>query len=326
MSNHLLELKNVTKIFKIGGTFSKNSIKALDSISFDMPLDKPLIMGLVGESGSGKTTLARMILGLSEPTSGEIRYKDMNISYWLKKKRLEYYKEVQPIFQDPYSIYNPFYKIDRNLMLVVKKFRLLPDMKQAYEFISKSLEDIGLRPRDVLGRYPHQLSGGERQRIMLARILLVKPKLIVADEPISMIDVSLKAMFLNYLISFKEKYGISCFFITHDLNTASYVADKILVLCHGRLVEKGPTKDLIENPLHPYTKLLMNSILIPNPNVERKKEIDLTSLESFKKIKAGKGCVFSARCPYATDRCKNSSPELLNVGSERMVACFLYFS
>ena len=326
MGKHLLELKSVTKIFKIGGAFSRRSIKALDSISFDMPLDKPLIMGLVGESGSGKTTLARIILGLSEPTSGEIRYKDMDILYWLRKKRLEYYKEVQPIFQDPYSIYNPFYKIDRNLTLVAKKFKLSSDMKKAYELISKSLEDVGLRPKDILGRYPHQLSGGERQRIMLARILLIKPKLIVADEPISMIDVSLKAMFLNYLILFKEKYGISCLFITHDLNTASYIADKILVLCHGKLVEKGPTKNLIANPLHPYTKLLIDSILIPNPGVEHKKEIDLSSLESFKKIKVEKGCVFSARCPYVTDRCKNSSPEPLDVGSERMVACFLYCS
>jgi peptide/nickel transport system ATP-binding protein len=324
MNQPLLEVKNLTKVYRIGGLLSGRTVKAIDSVSFQIPSDKPKIVALVGESGSGKSTIAKIILGLLQPTSGEVIYKGRNILEWLKKDKLEYYKEVQPIFQDPYGIYNPFYRVERVLELAVKKFKLASNKEDTRKLILKAMEDIGLRPEDILGRYPHQLSGGERQRLMLVRILLIKPNLIIADEPISMIDVSLRAMFLNYLISFKDKYNISSLFITHDLNVASYVADDILVLCHGRIVEEGPKDEVIKEPLHPYTKLLTSSIPIPDPTKRWKERLDLTSIESFKKLKVEKGCVFFARCPFASEKCRNETPPFLEIKTGRKVACFLY--
>ncbi len=326
MSQPLVEIKNLTKVFKIGGGLglvSRRTIKALDSVSLTIPSDRAAITALVGESGSGKTTMARIILGLLEPTFGEVLYKGRRISDWLKKNRMEYLREVQPIFQDPYSVYNPFYRVERVLEMVIKKFRLASSKAEMREIISKTMKDMGLRPEDLLGRYPHQLSGGERQRFMLTRILLMRPRLIVADEPLSMIDVSLRSIFLDHLTSFKDKLGISCLYITHDLNVASYVSDSILVLCHGRVVEAGPKDAVIEDPLHPYTKLLISSIAIPDPKRRWKEKTDLTSIESFEKLKAGEGCVFSARCPYASEVCKEKVPPLQQIRSERKIACFL---
>ncbi|MEM2029009.1 MAG: ATP-binding cassette domain-containing protein [Candidatus Bathyarchaeia archaeon] len=328
MDQPLLELRNASREFKVGGglgLFSRRIIKAVDAVSFSMP-SKPWITALIGESGSGKTTIARMILGLLPPTSGEILYKGRKVSEWIKKNKMEYYREVQPIFQDPYSIYNPFYRVDRVLEVTIKKFKLASSKKEMRDLMIKAMEDIGLRPEDLLGRYPHQLSGGERQRFMLTRILLIKPRLIVADEPISMIDVSLRAIFLDHLLSFKEKHGISCLYISHDLHTASYLADNVIILCYGRIVEEGPKNQVIEDPLHPYTKLLISSIPIPDPKRRWTDKIDLTSMESLKKFRADKGCVFSARCPYVMEKCLSETPQLKSISQETKVACHLYYS
>lgn len=327
MSQFLLELKNVTKEFNIGGglsLLSRRTIKAVNQVSFVIPSDKPVVTALVGESGSGKTTIARMILGLLEPTSGEILYKGRRISEWLKKDKKVYLKEVQPIFQDPYSTYNPSYRVERVLEIIIKKFNLVSSEAEKRETILKAMKDIGLRPEDLLGRYPHQLSGGERQRFMLTRILLMRPKLIVADEPISMIDVSLRAIFLDHLLMFKERLGISCLYITHDLNTASYISDNIIVLCHGSIVEEGPKDVLIKDPLHPYTKLLVSSIATPDPRNRWKERIDLKSIESFEELKGRRGCVFSSRCPYSEALCKQTMPPSIEVEPNRRVCCFQY--
>jgi len=327
MSEPLLELRNVTKICKVGGglgLLGGRVIRAVDSASFTLPSDESSIVALVGESGSGKTTIAKIILGLLEATSGEVLYKGRSVSEWIKKDKISYFKEVQPIFQDPYGIYNPVYRIDRVLGLVIKKFNLASSKSEARDLMIKAMKELGLRPEDLLGRYPHQLSGGERQRFMLTRILLIKPRLIVADEPVSMIDVSLRAIFLNQLASLKDKLGASCLYITHDLNIASYIADRIIVLCHGRIVEDGPKAEIIKDPLHPYTKTLMDSIPIPNPRQRWKEIADLTKIESFKKLKAEKGCIFSARCPYAKEICKAKAPPFVEVKPGRKVACFLY--
>jgi peptide/nickel transport system ATP-binding protein len=210
------------------------------------------------------------------------------------------------------------------LEVIIKKFRLASSREEARKLIVNAMEDIGLRAEDLLGRYPHQLSGGERQRFMLTRILLIRPKLIVADEPISMIDVSLRAIFLEHLLSFKERNGISCLYISHDLHTASYLADNIIILCYGRVVEDGPKDQVIEKPFHPYTKLLISSIPIPDPKIRWSERIDLTTIESIKKFRTKKGCVFSGRCPYVMEKCLAETPQLKNIDSNRRVACHLY--
>lgn len=327
MTQPLLELRNVTKEFNIGGglgAFLRRTIKALDSVSFLMPSDRPMITALVGESGSGKTTLARLILGLLEPTSGEVLYKDKKITEWFKRDKITYLKEVQPIFQDPYSAYNPFYRIERVLEIIIRKFKLASSEVEKKELILKAMRDIGLRPEDLIGRYPHQLSGGERQRFMLTRILLIRPRLIIADEPVSMIDVSLRAIFLDHLLMFKEKFGISCLYITHDLNTASYVSDNIIVLCAGKIIEEGPKNAIIKEPLHPYTKLLMSSIPTPNPKSRWKEEINLALIEPRKDLKLAGRCAFLDRCSHATNACLEKVPSLSEIKPDRKVSCFQY--
>jgi len=313
----LLAAQNLTRVFKIGGglgLISRKLIKAVDDVSFVLP-NEPKITALVGESGSGKTTIARLILGLVEPTSGELLYNGMNVQSILRKDWRTYRREVQAIFQDPYGIYNPFYKVERPLKIVARRLALA-SKKEVDSLVVEALEAIGLRPEDILGRYPHQLSGGERQRIMLARILLVKPRLVIADEPVSMIDVSLRAIFSGTLREFKEKHNISCLYITHDLNIAYYVCDRIIVLCGGRVIEEGDAESVVRDPLHPYTQFLVDSIPIPNPYKRWDKE-----LGELAELKGEHGCIFYERCPHATDTCSKERVPLKEVEGNRKVAC-----
>jgi len=308
----------------LGLTRRSAFIKAVDEVSFALHGDEPEITALVGESGSGKTTIARMIPGLISPTSGKILYKGENLKTILKEDPKTYRREVQCIFQDPYSAYNPFYRVERILQLAIRKFNLTTNKNDEIKLINETLKAIGLRPEDIIGRYPHQLSGGERQRLMLARMLLLRPNLIVADEPVSMLDVSLRAIFLDKLKEFKNEYGISCLYITHDLNIAYYAADKIMVLCLGNMVEKGDTKGVVANPLHPYTKLLIKSIPIPNPRERWKDRLEYKAAEFTEIKRAGQGCVFHPRCPHAMDICAKEKPQLKSFESSHQVACFLY--
>lgn len=318
----LLELNNVTKIFS--GARGRR-IWAVDKVSFFLSKEEPRIISLVGESGSGKTTIARMILGLLPPTDGEISFGGKNIYSMSKDEWQEYRREVQAVFQDPYGIYNPFYRVDRVLEIPIRKFNLASSKEESEKLITEALEAVGLRPKDVIGRYPHQLSGGERQRIMLARLYLLKPKLIIADEPISMIDVALRALFLNILLDFKNKYGISCIFITHDLSSAYYLGEDLIILYRGRIVEKGKTEEILDNPYHPYTKLLIKALLPPDPD----KRI-LTSIESDVRLKEdtvkyGENlCLFADRCPSSIDICRKENPVFIKINENHEVRCFLY--
>ena len=223
------------------------------------------MLAIVGESGSGKTTLARNLLGLNKQTSGTVAWRGQDIYALSRAEWHDYRRAVQPVFQDPYASYNPVYRVDRVLHTLLRKFDLASSKAAAADIIEEALKAVDLRPQDVLGRYPHQLSGGERQRIMLARTYLMKPCIIIADEPISMIDATLRALFLNILLDFRDQHGISCIFITHNLATAYYLGGDIMVMCRGRVIEQGNMDDVVAQPEHPYTRLLLDSVPSHNP-------------------------------------------------------------
>ena len=268
--NNIIEVKNVTKIFS-KGIINKSFTRAVNNISLNIDSEKPMIRAIAGESGSGKTTLARMILGLITPTQGELFFEGQNINKLNNEDRLNFRKSVQPIFQDPFGVFNPFYKIDRVLNTPLIKFQVTDNKTEIEDRIESALNSVGLRPDETLGRYPHELSGGQRQRIMVARALVLEPKVIVADEPVSMVDASLRATILESIYKFKEEQNISVIYITHDLTTAHQLCDDIMVLYAGNMVEAGPIDLIVRNPSHPYTKLLVNSIPFPDPDMHWKK-------------------------------------------------------
>jgi len=252
----LLQVKNLRKVFTVG-LIKRREIVAVNNVSFQVKPGE--FLSLVGESGSGKTTTARMVLKLLQPTSGSIMFEGRDV---LGLRRLEelrgYWRQVHGIFQDPYASFNPLHKIDRVLNQV---FTLIEDSGVDREsMIKEALREVGLPPGDVLGRYPHELSGGQRQRIMVARCYLLRPKLILADEPISMIDASTRASILQLFSKLREEYKTSVMFITHDLGLAFYVSDGILIMCKGSLVEQGSPDEVMEHPQDPYTKKLREDV------------------------------------------------------------------
>lgn len=268
----LLELDGVTTIF---GSGAQETV-ANDNVSLAMAEAPPRLLSIVGESGSGKTTAARTLLGLQKPTSGRALWRGKDI-YGLRKGDMHAFRsEVQAIFQDPYGIFNPFYKINRVFDLTIKKFNLAASRNDKETLIEDALRVVNLRPPDVLGRYPHQLSGGERQRVMLARAYLMKPKLIVADEAISMLDVAVRAVIMNILLDFKEQAGMSTVFITHDLSAAHYLGGDIMVMRRGQVVETGTVDKVLQSPEHPYTQLLLDSI--PSPDPDQRWDADISEI------------------------------------------------
>ncbi len=319
----LLEAIDLTKVFSGRGLSHGDDVYAVDGVSFSLAGHPPTSLTLVGESGSGKTTIARIILGLTKPTSGQILYRGQDIQHMTRSQRAAYRKDVQAVFQDPYGTYNPFYKIDRVLQMAVRMFRLALSRQEEQRLIEEALSAVDLRPPDVLGRYPHQLSGGERQRVMLARIYLLRPNLIVADEPVSMIDVSLRATFLNILLDFESRYGITCIFITHNLATAYYLGGKIMILCQGRVVELGTMREVVENPHHPYAQLLVDSVPPPNPHDRWQDTFDLKVEPTRRSDVLRAGCAYRNRCPYAVDNCAQSPPPLREVSPGHFSACYL---
>jgi peptide/nickel transport system ATP-binding protein len=320
----VLEARNVTKEFPVPGSFLQRSyIAAVDQVSVAMHERPPSIISLVGESGSGKTTLARLMLGLASPTEGEVLFRGKPISNLSKKEWWDYRRNVQPVFQDPFGIYNPFYKIERVLEVMIKNFKLASSDAEMQSLIEEGLRAVDLTPGDVLGRYPHQLSGGQCQRVMLARTYLLRPKVIIADEPVSMIDVAVRTLFLNILLDFRDKYDISCLFITHNLATAYYLGGDMMVLCFGRVVESGNIDNLIENPSHPYTQQLLKAIPSPDPTERWQTRVTLDTTERPLTHDADK-CSYVARCPHAMDICSHQRPPVFKIADHHYAACFLH--
>jgi peptide/nickel transport system ATP-binding protein len=263
----LLELRTVSRLYGgRGGLFGQRAVVALEDFSIVIDDQQPSIVAIVGESGSGKTTMARLLLGLETPSSGRVLYKGTDLQQLKRKDWAEYRRNVQAIFQDPFGVYNSFYKVDHVLTTPLRKFKLTRSRAEEQQVISQALRAVGLRPEDTLGRYPHQLSGGQRQRTMVARTLLLRPRVIVADEPVSMIDASLRATVLGNLLQLKRQYGISLIYITHDLTTAYQISDRIVVLYRGRVVEEGEPDQIVNRPQHAYTRLLISSIPEPDPD------------------------------------------------------------
>jgi len=320
--SHLLEVRNLTKIFH-GGVLARDGVVAVDNISFTLGGDTPTTLAIAGESGSGKTTLAQLILGFQKPTAGQIIFNDAEIQRMNVKNILHYRRQVQAIFQDPYQAFNPFYRIDHVFNVVIKRFNLARNKDDGRRITHEALNVVSLNPEEILGKYPHQLSGGQLQRIMIARAFLLKPQLIIADEPVSMIDASLRAIILKVMMDLKYEFGISQLYITHDLSTALQISDEIMILYQGSVVEYGNAQTVIQNPKHPYTQLLINSIPLPDP--ERKWESTLDTDVVYKSAPMDQmGCKFYERCPHRMDVCLDSHPPLYLINENQHAACYLY--
>ena len=316
----LLEFKNVTKTYS-RGLLSRVSTTALNDISLKLETEQPTIMTVAGESGSGKTTLAMLLLGFITPTSGQILYKGKDIQSLRGEERMLFRREVQAVFQDPFAVFNPFYTVDHLLSVPIDRFKLAKSKSEARAIMVDALTAVGLRPGDVLGRFPHQLSGGQRQRINVARALVLRPKLLVADEPVSMVDASLRANILETLRGLQRDHGVSIIYITHDLTTAYHIAKSIIVLYRGSVMEAGEVDAVIKTPQHPYTRLLVDSI--PWPDINRRwgeTEIKAKEMELSDHVS---GCKFSSRCPFVMDKCKEIPP-LFRLNQHQAASCYLF--
>ena len=315
----LLEARHVSRTFG-GGLLDRASTIALEDFSLAIDADRPSITAIVGESGSGKTTLARLLLGLVAPTEGQVLYRGSDLHALSGTARRAFRRDIQAIFQDPYGVYNPFYRVDHVLTTPVAKFRLAKTRAEGRNLIEDALRAVGLRPEEILGRFPHQLSGGQRQRVMVARALLLRPHLIVADEPVSMVDASLRATILGSLRQLNQERGISIIYITHDLATAYQVADNIIVLYRASVAEAGDVELVVKAPEHPYTQLLIASV--PQVSVERSWLNEPAA--GHQEDQAVGGCKFISRCPFAMAVCQQSVPPLFRTEPRRVVACHQY--
>jgi peptide/nickel transport system ATP-binding protein len=319
MSDLLLEVKDVTKSFRIGGLIFGTELQAVDHVNISLDKRKPSILSIVGESGSGKTTLAKLILKLHEPTSGDILLDGKSIySRQDSVTELDYLREVQPIFQNPFETFSARKPVDTYLYDTALKLKVAKNKSEARDVIGQALTSVGLDLNVASGKYAHQFSGGELQRISIARGLIPRPKLIVADEPVSMIDASLRMNIVNLFLQLKETYNVSFIYITHDLSTAYYVSDYIGVMYRGNLVEYGPSDTILTNPQHPYTQLLLDSV----PMVGTKWKRDVKAPETELKEYQATACRFANRCPFVRDICRTTNPPMVTIDEVRQALCY----
>lgn len=318
MAEKLLEIKNVSKIFRIGGMLRGKKLVAVDDVSLSIDADKPVILSVVGESGCGKSTLCKMVLRLHTPDMGEIILDGKSFADRKSYDPKQFKLDVQPIFQNPYESFSARKTVDTYLYNTALRLGIAKDRKEADKLVDEALKSVGLSLEVVKGKYSTQFSGGELQRVSIARALITRPKLIIADEPVAAIDASMKMNIVNLFKELRDKYKISFIYITHDLSTAYYVSDYIATLYRGCLIEYGPAKEIMDNPAHPYTELLMNSV--PRVGDKWKDEIAMAGMED--KEYSISYCKFAPRCPYATDECRKTKPEPTQLGEERKVLCY----
>ncbi len=325
MTENLLEIQNATKIYGgSGGLLGQGKqVVALQNFNLNIPAKPAKIVTIAGESGSGKSTLAGLVLGFIKLTSGDVLFKGKSIKQMTRREKFEYQRQVQVVFQDPYAVYNPFYRVRHIFDMVIKNFKMASNKSQARDLIEESLNVVGMRGDEVLEKYPHQLSGGQRQRMMVARAYMLKPNLIVADEPVSAVDASLRAMILDIMIRLRDEHNISFLYITHDLSTAYQIGDEIFMLYQGTITETGDTVKIIENPRHPYVQELIGSIPVPDPNVKWDTNVVLPDDEQLR-AKVDSGCRFYPRCPKRMDHCLTEKPPLYQIDTDHQAACYLY--
>lgn len=317
----LLSVYRAKKSFRLGGILAGKEITAVNDVSFELLADKPEILSIIGESGSGKTTLSRLILRLLLPDSGSLTLEGKDVqSMKSGAQALDYMRRVQPIFQNPFETFNPLNRVDDFLLATAKNYYPKDKPELVRERTDMALKAVGLSLEEIEKRYPHELSGGQLQRASIARAILPNPKILVADEPVSMVDASLRMSIVNLFQDLKNKLGTSIIYITHDLATAYYISDRIAIIHKGFFVEQGLAMPILDNPKHPYTKLLVESTLDPRPGRTDVTQGDVsTGEEEF----LAQGCKFAARCPRAMDLCRKVAPAPTTEGPWT-VRCHLY--
>ena len=323
MSEVLLEVENLVKHFPVGGgMFSRPvaAVRAIDGVSFT--LNRGETLGLVGESGCGKTTTGRCILQLERPTSGRIVFEGVDLTTLDEAALRKVRRRVQVIFQDPYSSLNPRMTIGQILAEPLKVHGIVRDAVAREARVQELLQQVGLLPQHAK-RYPHQLSGGQRQRVGIARALAMEPSLIICDEPVSALDVSIQAQIINLLEDLQSRFGLTYLFIAHDLSVVRHISDRVAVMYLGKIVEIADRTALDEEPLHPYTRALLSAVPIPDPAVEAARERTVLRGEVPSPLNPPPGCVFHPRCPIAVDRCSAEVPALRELRGAHSGACHL---
>lgn len=316
----LLEVKNIMKFFPVKNPLGKTiqQVKAVNNVSFQ--LFEGETFGLVGESGCGKSTLGRTIMRLIEPTGGEVLYKEQNLLNISEREMRRVRKDLQMVFQDPYSSLNPRKRIGAILeeALIIHG---MGDHSERTDKVMEMLRTVGMQP-DSYYRYPHEFSGGQRQRIGIARALILNPKLLICDEPVSALDVSIQSQIINLMKQLQSEFHLTILFIAHDISVVRHISDRIGVMYLGQMVEQAPTDRLFEEPMHPYTKALLSAVPLPNPKLKRERIILKGDLPS--PMNPPLGCPFHTRCPFTIEICKKEAPQDQKISQDHWVACHLY--